>query len=88
MAIFVVVNCKKRKPILATLSARKATGMLKNIKSGLRVEVWDNSVNVMIAYPKDYYKLNPYIELEKQFIGKKQKKAEKRNRFRRSQHDR
>lgn len=80
--VFVVVDCKKRKPILATLSARKATGTLKSVKSGLRVEVWDNHICVTIAYPKNLYKLDPYIQLEKQYIGRKQKKAEERNKRR------
>lgn len=83
-AVFVVVDCKKRRPILATPSARKATGTLKNVKSGLRVEVWDDHICVTIAYPKDLYKLDPYVQLEKQYIGRKQKRAEERNKFRRS----
>ena len=82
--IFVVVDCKKRAPILATLSASKAVGALKSQKSGVRVEVWQDHVKVTIAYPKNYYKLDPYVQLEKQFIGRKQKKAEERNKRRRS----
>jgi hypothetical protein len=80
--VFVVIDCKKRKPILATPSARKATGTLKNVKSGLRVEVWDDHACVTIAYPKNLYKLDPYVQLEKQYIGRKQKQAEKRNKRR------
>ncbi len=83
-AVFVVIDCKKRRPILATPSARKATGTLRNVKSGLRIEVWDDHACVAIAYPKDLYKLNPYVQLEKQYIGRKQRKAEERNKHRRS----
>lgn len=82
--VFVVVDCKKRKPILATSSARKATGTLRNATSGLRVEVWDDHVHIVTVYHNDLYKLDPYVQLEKQYIGRKQKKAEERNKRRRS----
>lgn len=80
--VFVVVDCKKRKPTLVTHSAQKATVTLKSVKSGLRVEVWDNHACVTVAYPKSLYKLHEYVQLEKQYIGRKQKLAEERNKRR------
>lgn len=82
--VFVVIDCKKRKTVLATPSASKATRALKEVKSGLKVEVWDDHACVMVVYSKDFHKLDPYIQLEKQYIGRKQKRAEERNKRRRS----
>lgn len=83
-SVFVVVDCKKRRPVLATPSARKAGKLMRTVKSGLRLEIWNEDVKAAIAYPKNLRDLDPYIQLEKQYIGRKQKRAEDRNRYRRS----
>lgn len=79
---FLVIDCKKRKPILITSSARKANKLLT---TGIRVEVWNDNKKVEIIYNSDRKKenpLSPYIVFEKEYIQKKQAKAEKRNKIR------
>lgn len=82
---FVVVNCKTRKPVLTTSSARKANKLLA---TGFRVEIWnDNSlVETIHEYDKrrEKYPLQPYIEKEREYIRKKQAFAEARNKARRN----
>ena len=78
--VFVVINCKQRKTIIATLSARKAKSMLQK---GLKVEVWIDNIHIETIYSKESQKFKPFVLQEKQWIGKKQKKAEERNRYRR-----
>lgn len=87
-SIFIVMDCKKRKPIFVTQSACKAVDVLKNAKSGLRVEVWNNNALVIRAYCKELHKLDTYVKYEKQYIGMKQKRAEERNKLRRSRYGR
>lgn len=81
---FVVVDCKRRKSILTTSSARKASRLLA---TGYKVEVWNNNGLVESIYERDKKKeqfpLTPYIEMEKEYHRQKQKKAEQRNRKRR-----
>lgn len=79
--VFVVVDCKRRKPVLATPSARKAMSMLK---VGARVEVWIDNIHIETIYSKRPEKFKPFVLQEKQYIGRKQKRAEERNRNRRS----
>ena len=73
---FIVVDCKTRKTILATSSARKANGLLK---TGTRVEVWNSNKKVETIYERDKrQKANPivsYIEMEAEYIRKKQECA-------------
>ena len=80
---FVVVNCNTRKPILTTSSARKANKLLT---TGFRIEVWNNNDLVERIYESDKRRekspMSPYIELEKNYIREKQKRAEERNRRR------
>lgn len=80
MNVFVVVNCKQRKVILATPSARKAQSMLKQ---GIKIEIWVDNIHFDTAYSKQSEKFKPFVLQEKQYIGRKQRKAEKRNRQRR-----
>lgn len=76
---FVVIDCKKRTPTLVTSSARKAGRMLIN---GFRLEVWNDNTKTAVIYHKTRNLLNPYISLEKEYIGRKQAKAtERRNKF-------
>ena len=77
---FVVIDCKKRRPILVTSSARNANKLLV---TGNRVEVWNNQNCVEIIHNSDRRKepspLYPYIEQEKEYHKQKQINAEKRN---------
>ena len=81
---FIVVDCKSRKSILTTSSARKA---YKLLEAGIRIDVWNNNEKIETIYAKDKKeKRNPmksYIELEKEYIRQKQKRAEERNKKRR-----
>ena len=80
---FLVVDCKTRKPILTTSSARKAR---KELRTGVRIEVWNNNNIVEKIYESDKRKeadpLAPYVEAEREYIRQKQAKAEARNRKR------
>lgn len=77
--VFVIIDCKQRKTVLATLSARKAQDMLRK---GLKVEIWIDNVHVDTVYSKQSDKFKPFILKEKQWIGKKQRQAELRNKRR------
>ena len=68
--VFVIYNCKKRKNVLITSSARKA-------KSELRTGI----KTIYARYPK---KMNRYIGLQKEYIAKKQLNAELKNKRRKS----
>ena len=80
---FLVVDCKTRKPILTTSSARKAS---KELKTGVRIEVWNNNNLVERIYEADKKNesnpLAPYIQAEREYIGRKQAAAEQRNKRR------
>ena len=82
---FVVVDCKTRKPLLTTSSARKAS---KELKTGIRIEVWNNNVLVERIYESDKRKepstLSAYVRAEREYIGRKQAEAEKRNKRRKA----
>lgn len=78
---FVVIDCKRRKTILATLSARKAQNMLAK---GIKVEIWIDNIHFDTVYSRQADKFKPFTLQEKQWIGKKQKRAEERNKRRRS----
>lgn len=80
---FLVIDCNTRRPILTTSSARKAQNELR---TGVRVEVWNNNTLVERIYEADKRKeadpLAPYVEAEREYIRRKQAKAEARNRAR------
>lgn len=80
---FIVVDCKSRKSILTTSSARKACKLLE---TGKRIDVWNDNKKVETIYVNDSEgKQNPmksYIELEREYIRQKQKRAEERNKKR------
>lgn len=80
--IFVVIDCKKRKPVLVTSSAKKAAETLKSVNSGLKVEIWSDNAWYDVVYANSPHELDEYIRLEKEYIGRKQKKAEERNKRR------
>lgn len=73
---FVVVDCISRKSILTTSSARKA---IRELKTGIRIDIWNSNSKINTIYDKNREDIKPYIKLEKEYIGRKQAAAEKRN---------
>ena len=82
---FVVVNCKTRKPVITTSSARKA---YKELQTGIRVEVWNNNILIERIYETDKQRegnpMKPYIDMEREYIRKKQEMATLRNKRRKA----
>ena len=76
---FVVIDCKQRKTVLATLSAKKAKCVLRK---GFIVEVWIDNIRFDTIYSNQIDKFKPFTLQEKQYIERKQKKAEERNKRR------
>jgi hypothetical protein len=76
MNIFVVYDCNKRKNILITPSARKAKD---KFYIGAKIEVWNDGICIETIYLKTISKIYKYINMQKQYIGKKQAEAERRN---------
>lgn len=77
---FVVVNCSTRKPVITTSSARKA---YRELQTGIRIEVWNNNVLIERIYESDKKRegnpMQPYIDMEREYIRKKQEMATLRN---------
>ena len=73
---FMVVDCRSRKSILTTSSARKSAKLLQ---TGYRIDVWNDNQIVETIYAKDRTPMKPYIEAEKEYIRQKQARAEERN---------
>lgn len=73
---FILIDCKKRKPIITTSSARKVA---KQIDTGFRVEVWNNNELICKVYKSNEKDIEPYIKAEKEYIRRKQEKATLRN---------
>lgn len=82
---FVVVNCSTRKPIITTSSARKA---YRELQTGIRIEVWNSNVLIERIYESDKHRegnpMKPYIDMERDYIRKKQEMATLRNKRRKS----
>lgn len=82
---FVVVNCSTRKPVITTSSARKA---YKELQTGIRVEVWNNNILIERIYETDKHRegnpMKPYIDMEREYIRKKQEKATLKNKRRKA----
>lgn len=76
---FVVYDCKGRKNLLVTSSARKAKAELH---VGIKIEVWNENTFIEKIYFKTRRNLERYISEEKQYIAMKQAKAEYRNKRR------
>lgn len=77
MNTFAVVDCKYRKNVFVTNSARKAK---EKLYIGLKIEVWSgNGTLCETIYFRNINKICKYIRLEKEYIGKKQAKAERKN---------
>lgn len=86
---FVVYDCKARKNVLVTSSARKASKLLAK---GYKVEVWNGNRKLETLYEhhkkRENNPLGPYISLEKEFIADKQNKATLRKKRKRAcKHD-
>ena len=73
---FTVVDCKTKKALLTTSSARKAGAELVK---GKRIDVWNQNEKVNVVYDKTHEKMKPYISAEKEYIRAKQAAAEERN---------
>lgn len=67
--------------VLVTSSARKAQRMLT---VGLRIEVWSENRKTETVHTRTASRLTPYINIEREYIGKKQAAAERRNKARRA----
>ena len=80
---FVVIDCNTRRTILTTTSARKAR---QEQRTGVKIEIWNNNKIVAKIYEADKRHgtdpFLPYITAEREYIKKKQAKAEARNRAR------
>jgi hypothetical protein len=77
---FVVVDCKSKKSILTTSSARKSSRLLQ---TGFRIDVWNDNEKIVTIYAKDRTLMKPYIDAERDYIRQKQARAEERNKRRR-----
>ena len=73
---FIAIDCKRCKNILVTQSARKAK---RELYVGTKVEVWNNNILIETIYARASKSIDKYINIQKQYIGKKQRKAEKKN---------
>jgi transposase len=81
---FVVVDCKKRKSIMVTQSARKAK---LELDIGTKIEIWKDGVLIEIIYARASKSIDKYVSLEKKYIREKQAKAEQRNKRQRNRHN-
>ena len=81
---FIVQETKNGRAILVTSSARKVKLLLK---TGTRIEVWNENHKIETIYAKTKALLDKYIDDERQYIREKQTKAEKRNKARRARTD-
>lgn len=77
---FVVMDCKRRTPILVTSSARKARAELC---IGRRIEVWNCNALVERIYTGSRYGMDDYVRAEKEYHAQKQAQREHYNRLRR-----
>jgi hypothetical protein len=77
--VFVTIDCKQRKVVLTTLSARKAQSV---IRKGLKVEIWIDNIHFDTVYSNQIKKFQSFILQEKQYIGRKQRLAEEKNKRR------
>lgn len=76
---FALVDTKTKKIKLITSSARKSK---KTFTKGCRIEVWNANAVKEVIYNKNLDNIEKYIRTEKEFIARKQKKAEARNKKR------
>lgn len=77
---FLLVDTKTRRPLLVTSSARKVT---TELWKGRRVEVWNENERREIIYSHKAESMKRYIQAEKEYIRRKQERAEFENAYRR-----
>lgn len=73
---FVVFDCKARKTILCTSSARKSILLLI---PGRKIEVWNENALIEKIYSRQKNSFWKYIKAEKEYIKTKQSIATLRN---------
>lgn len=71
---FVVVDCKNRKNVLVTSSASKANAALK---TGFRVEVWNQNAKTACIYARNRHRMNDYLQAERLYHREKQQRRER-----------
>lgn len=82
---FALVDTKTRKILLITSSARKSK---KAFEKGHRIEVWNGNAVSETIYSRNIRDIEKYIKAEKEFIARKQRKAEARNKQRKKRLER
>ena len=70
---FAVIDCKSRKNVLVTSSARLAYARLK---AGHRVDVWNNNSLKCSIYAKNRCEMCEYLEAERLYHQQKQSRRE------------
>ena len=80
VSTFVLVDCKMRRNVYVTQSARAAWAMMDK---GRRLEVWENGENMARLFSEDWVRFKRYIEAEREYIAQKQRRHEQRNERRR-----
>lgn len=76
---FVVCNSRTGKTILVTSSARKARNELR---LGRRIEVWNGNRQEHKIIWRNRERIKPYIQAERDYIGRRQLAAEMKNKAR------
>lgn len=76
---FALIDTKTKKVLMITSSARKSK---KAFVKGCRIEVWSANVLSEVIYNRNLADIDKYISIEKEYIARKQKKAEERNKQR------
>jgi len=69
---FLVMDCRSRRPLLVTSSARKA---VRALETGRRVEIWSENELERTVYAKARQDMREYTEAERQYIRAKQERA-------------
>ena len=78
---FAVVDSKQGEILLITSSARKASEMLCEEK---HIEVWNNNEKFITITHENKDRMRAFVRIEKDFIRRKQEKATKKNKYKRS----
>ncbi len=76
---FALIDTKTKKVLMITSSARKSK---RAFVKGYRIEVWSANALSEVIYNKNLADIDKYINTEKEYIARKQKKAEEINKRR------
>lgn len=76
---FALIDTKTKKILLITSSARKSK---REFVKGYRIEVWNSNSLLDVIYNRNIGDIDKYIKAEKEYIARKQRKAEARNKRR------